>query len=511
MAESFLSEGEIRKICFNTYLDFTTDGLIAVDRSGRIIMLNHKYADILGVPAETAIGKNINDVIPISEMSKVMDLGQSEQDVLRFINTTDLSPESKHQLIILNRTAVRDHNGNVIGAVGYIRTYAQIRSDFSRLNPLYLQMSSAPEEAFQTATKKAHSLVESQTSKPSPTEMLVLQLQYYQDELRHLQARQYPSIIGSNPAFLQTKIQASRIAKTDFSVSITGESGAGKEVFAHLIHASSKRADHPLIIINCAAIPAELLESELFGYKKGSFTGANREGKLGKIAAANGGTIFLDEIGDMPLSLQSKLLRVLDNHEIEPIGATSPQKIDVRFISATSKNLEQMVAEGTFRQDLYFRITELRLSVLPLRDRVDDIPLLAQSILDKINHKYGSQVTIPKSTLRVMQHYRWPGNIRELSNVIKAAYCMAENGKITVSNLPQHITSYTNSTKSNDTLSLQEQLDREECRLLTNALKQSGYNLNLMAKQLHISRSTLYKKLAKYNLHPKAHSSEKTS
>ncbi len=513
MSDHSLMDEHLKSLCFDAYQELTQDGIIAVDRQGRIININQKYATVLEIPAQEMLGKNIRDIIPITEMMEVMENGTTERELIRFINTTNLNAGTKDQMTLLSRTPIKDPEGKIIGAVGYLRFYNQLREEFYKMDSLYVQMSASEDDVFQVAAEKAVSSLGERASEVSLVSMLSLQLKYYQEELKHIQAKEHPLVIGSAPAFQKVKGQALRIAKTSFSVLITGESGTGKEVIANLIHSASDRADKPLMTINCAAIPAELMESELFGYTKGAFTGASQSGKLGKIAAADGGSIFLDEIGDMPLPLQAKLLRVLENREIEPIGATRPQKVDVRFISATRRNLEQMVAEGTFREDLYFRINELRLQLPPLRERTEDIPALARHMLGQINNKYHTQITMTETVLNTMKAYHWPGNIRELNNVIKGAYCMAEKGKIEVFNLPLHIIDRQKeagvTSGAGDAQPLQEQLDCVERKLLLDALERNSYNLNLTARKLALSRSTLYKKLAKYGIQPRGGSAAK--
>lgn len=334
--DGFMGE-HVKALCFDAYQELTQDGIIAVDRSGRITDINQKYAHMLRIRAQDVIGKSIRDVIPISEMLELMENDITDRDVIRFINTQDLIPSSKDQMALLSRTPIKDIDGTIIGAVGYLRFYNQCREEFYKMDKLYAEMSSTGECVFQSAVDKAYASLGTVSSELTATEMIALQLKYYQEELERLRIKEHSAAIGVSPAFVDVKKKVSRIARTAFSVLLTGESGTGKEVIANLIHTSSNRANKLLVTINCAAIPADLLESELFGYVKGAFTGANQTGKLGKIAVAEGGSIFLDEIGDMPLALQAKLLRVLENKEIEPIGATKAQKIDVRFISATRK------------------------------------------------------------------------------------------------------------------------------------------------------------------------------
>jgi PAS modulated sigma54 specific transcriptional regulator, fis family len=225
-------------------------------------------------------------------------------------------------------------------------------------------------------------------------------------------------------------------AKTNFPVLITGESGTGKEVFARIIHCSGHRRGRPFVGVNCAAIPSELLESELFGYEEGAFTGAKKGGKKGKFIQADGGTIFLDEIGDMPLLMQAKILRILQEKEVDTIGGSAPIPVDVRIISATRRNLEQMVEDGTFREDLYYRLNVINLHLPPLRSRVEDIPPLVQYFIDKLNEEYKLNVEIDKEVIEAFCKYSWHGNVRELENVIKGAYAVCDGLEIISTDLP---------------------------------------------------------------------------
>jgi len=233
---------------------------------------------------------------------------------------------------------------------------------------------------------------------------------------------------------------AIQVAKSDATVLIRGESGVGKELVAEIIHSSSQRKDKPFIKINCAAIPENLLESELFGYKKGAFTGAIID-KKGKFEEAEGGTIFLDEIGDMPLSLQAKLLRVLQSKEIEPIGG-KPKKVDVRIIAATNKNLEEMVKKGSFREDLFYRLNVVPIVIPPLRERKEDIKPLVEYFLEKFNKKYGKNISISKGAMRMLEIYHWPGNVRELENLIERLVLTSSDLVITPDDIPDHIKDY---------------------------------------------------------------------
>lgn len=246
-------------------------------------------------------------------------------------------------------------------------------------------------------------------------------------------------IIGSSQAFLKTMKITADYAKTDFPVLITGESGTGKEIIAREIHRLSNRKDKPFFVQNCSAIPDTLLESELFGYERGAFTGATKD-KMGLFEAATGGTIFLDEIGDMPIQLQARILRALQNHEIKPLGGTSTRKIDVRIISATNKDLKDAIAKGLFREDLFYRLNVLPIHVPPLRERCEDIPLLLDHFLKREAMKMGvPSKRISKEAMEYLSRYQWKGNIRELENFVKRIIAVAEVDRITPCDLSMHL------------------------------------------------------------------------
>lgn len=250
----------------------------------------------------------------------------------------------------------------------------------------------------------------------------------------------FDSIIGSSNCLEEVKVEAKKASKSTSTVLIQGESGTGKELFARAVHFNSNRAKRPFIPINCAAIPEQLLESEFFGYEDGAFTGARRGGTSGKFELANMGTIFLDEIGDMPIHLQAKLLRVLQEHVIEKVGGKESIPIDVRIIAATNKELEKKVLEGEFRQDLFYRLNVIPLNIPPLRERKEDIVILVDYLLDKCNTKLEKHINnIDNSSLEVFMNYQWPGNVRELENTIEYAVNMCGSGIIGVTDLPKKL------------------------------------------------------------------------
>ena len=295
------------------------------------------------------------------------------------------------------------------------------------------------------------------------------------------------------------KTKREKAAKSDSNVLILGESGTGKELFAHSIHNDSKRSMGVFIKVNCAAIPAELLESELFGYEEGSFTGAKKGGKIGKFEAADGGTIFLDEIGELPLHMQVKLLRVLQEREVERVGSTRSIPIDVRIIAATNRNLEEMVEKGEFRLDLYYRLKVMTIVVPKLSERSEDIPKLVHHFLRKYQKLMNKQIEgISDRALRILNSYSWPGNIRELENSIERALNMVDEIEmITSDHLPEEIRGYKGPSS---TLTLNEVMEETERHTIINYLEVMNGNKSETAKALGISRTTLYEKMKKYGL-----------
>lgn len=311
------------------------------------------------------------------------------------------------------------------------------------------------------------------------------------------------NIIGESSLIANIKKEALIAAKFNSTVLITGESGTGKELFARAIHNHSNRSENPFIAVNCAAIPDNLLESELFGYEEGAFTGAKKGGKLGKFELAHKGTIFLDEIGDMSLHLQAKLLRVLQDKELDKIGGKSNVSIDVRIIAATNKNLEEMISKGNFREDLYYRLNVIPMHLPSLRERKEDIPLLINYTIEEYAKKLVKNVkSIDDKALQAMIDYKWPGNIRELQNIIEYSINMSTSSIITLDVIPQKIK--LNNTKEfiedNAQIKTLEELEKNEIIKAINKYKNYKKDKELVAKSLGISRATLYRKLEKYNI-----------
>ncbi|WP_158602281.1 sigma-54 interaction domain-containing protein [Cohnella endophytica] len=313
----------------------------------------------------------------------------------------------------------------------------------------------------------------------------------------------FSSIIGVSPVLQATIDVSRRLARTSSTVLLTGESGVGKELFASAIHSLREGANSPFVAVNCAAIMESLAESELFGYEKGAFSGADPRGKPGKIELARGGTLFLDEIGDMPLALQAKLLRILEDREYYPVGGTRSLSVDCRFIAATNKDLARLAEAGKFREDLYYRLDVISLDIPPLRRRADDIPLLAETFL----RRFGIVEPMPAQLITALTDYSWPGNVRELRNAMERLSVFAEDGKPRAEHLPAAVLRATGAdTKPTESLvecsplpidgTLPEWLADCERKYIEAALAETGDNKQAAAHRLGISRMTLYNKLS---------------
>lgn len=327
------------------------------------------------------------------------------------------------------------------------------------------------------------------------------------EEVTHLrltldQKYGFESIIGHAQTLLHVLEMASRVAQKDTTVLIRGETGTGKELLARAIHQNSRRKNQPFVTINCGAIPKDLLESELFGHAKGSFTGAFSP-KLGKVEAADGGTLFLDEIGELPLELQVKLLRLIQQGEVEKVGAVAASTVDVRIIAATHRNLQSLIEDGSFREDLFYRLAVIPLELPPLRDRADDIPELVQSLFVKARQKHGvPKLRLPPHLIPYFCGYRWPGNVRELENVIERLTVLAVGDEITLGDMPDFLTRERPATEALH-LDLPPQgisLEALEKELILKALKRFDGNQTKAAAFLDISRRTLIYRMEKHGI-----------
>lgn len=305
-----------------------------------------------------------------------------------------------------------------------------------------------------------------------------------------------PNIIGESKAMQAVFGLLEKISRTDSTVLILGESGTGKELLASTIHYQGNRKEKPVVRVNCAALPDNLIESELFGYEKGAFSGAAVH-KPGRFDMADGGTIFLDEIGDLPLLTQTKILRVLEDQTFERLGATQSTTVDVRVVAATNKDLEKEVEKGKFREDLYYRLNVIPLNLPPLRRRKNDIPLLLDAFTRKFNDQMGSEVSFTHAAIQVMMEYSFPGNVRELINVVERSIALADTPVIDVDDLPPHITGSKNEGKT-AVMTLQEITAEAEKQHIVNILRLTNGNRSRASEILGVSRKTLWEKL---NLH----------
>lgn len=441
----------------STIMDATNDCIVYVNHDGIIEMLSQAYADFLQIDRDESIGKHVRDIIENTRMDIVIKTGKIEIAQVQQIHGRKM---------IATRIPIFV-SGKIVGAVGKV-----LFRDVDELNALYMKINKIEKE-----------------------------LNLYKDEFKKANKAKYAldSIIGESQVMKHLKDVTNKVANTNSNVLILGDSGTGKELFANAIHNNSKRMDAPFIKVNCGAIPYELVESELFGYEEGAFTGAKKGGKIGKFKAADGGTIFLDEIADLPMNIQVKLLRVLQDREIERIGSTISEKVDVRVIAATNKNLEQMVEEGMFRLDLYYRLNVVNIKTPSLIERKEDIPLLAKYLIDKIADKESILVGgISSKALEVLKNYDWPGNVRELENILERAInFLGDDTRILIKHLPPKITGMVGLYTLK---SLKETMQELEKEVLVNSLLISKGNKTEAAETLKISRTSLYEKLTKYGI-----------
>ena len=424
----------------NTYaiMDSVADGLFTVDEGLTITHFNKAAEEITGVSQIEAIGKPCFEIFKSEVCSGACPMVEAiatGQSIQREVEITDLKGRKK--LISVSASTLFDTAGNVIGGVETVRDLTPITSIKEEIQEKY----------------------------------------------------SFRSLVSRNPGMRRLFDVMEDIAASNATVFINGESGTGKELFARAIHDLSPRKNGPMVTVNCGALPETLLESEIFGVRKGAFTGAT-ENRPGRLEMCNGGTFFLDEIGDLPLPLQVKLLRVLENHEFQPLGARTPIKADVRFITATHRNLEEMVAEGTFRQDLYFRINIVTLHIPPLRDRREDIPLLIDMALQRFNLTYNKKVrTISPEVLKLMLTHPFPGNVRELLNLIEQSVILCRGTEITLDHLPANFLNMT----QDHSQAIRRSGKLPSAAELRSLLNRYDGNRSDVARELNIDRTTLWR------------------
>lgn len=443
-------------------LKMTSDGFIITDTEGNVREINKQYADFFGKSRSEIIGKSILNIIPNSKMIDIVKHKFSEEDAVHKY----IDGEAKGNSVIVSRSYVEDEDGNVVAGVAQVKFKVQTLAVAKKLMNEYEE------------------------------------LEYYREEFQN--QNRVDNIIGSDTKFREIVKECLKVAKTDIPVLLTGETGTGKEVMAKALHTNSLRYDKPFVSINCAAIPFELLESELFGYMDGAFTGAKRGGKKGKFQLANGGTIFLDEIGDMPSSMQAKLLRVLQEKEIEPLGSEKSIPLDVRVVAATRQDLEAKMKDGSFREDLYYRLSVFNIHIPPLRERGGDSLELAEFFLDELNHKYKTYKKFSKAVKAYFLKYQWPGNVREVNNVVQSAYAISTENIIDINDIPARMLQQEKPAINLDKnkKSLGQMVDDYEKEVILELLKKHKGNCLEAAKEAGIHKSNFYRKLQKYGIKP---------
>ena len=444
---------------WKTIFETLMDGVLVVDPRGEIIAVNPSAERLTGYSAGELVGKSCR--ILDCTGCEIFGKGPAEQwcglyargDV-RAKKCLITNKDHRAVNIIKNATILRDKDGKTIGAI-------------------------------ETLTDMSEIVRQQQ-------EIVTLRKTLHMDEGYH-------GIIGRSPAMQNLYELIDNVAQTESPVMIHGESGTGKELVARAVHEAGQRRKQPFIKVNCAALNQNLLESELFGHTRGAYTGADRT-RIGRFEAAHGGTIFLDEIGDIPLSTQVKLLRVLEEKEIERVGDHKPIKIDVRIISATNKNLENLIAQGSFREDLYFRINVFPLNCPPLRDRKEDIPIIVQSFIRSNNQKTGKKILgLSPEALEKLAAYRWSGNVRELRNAIEYAFVLCSSGGIGVQHLPPRISGTELECRKPSAVRPVVAAEYEK-DILLEALRKAGGNQSQAARNLGVSRVTIWKRIKKYGI-----------
>ena len=434
-------------------------GINFVDENGKVIRLNKAMLDYFKFTHDVE-GRHIYEIEPTSRLPIVLQTRKAE------IGQRHRFADGREAIV--HRIPVID-NGKLIGALGIIL--------FGDVQDVYL-------------------LAER-------NRLLLNKLAHYEKEKSPYQAKYgLHDILGDSPDTRACKEQVRRIARSNSNVLIIGESGVGKELFAHAIHLESPRRDAPFVRLNCAAIPETLLESELFGYVEGAFTGAKKGGQAGKFELAEGGTLFLDEIGDMPYAMQAKLLRVLQEREFERVGGKEIVRVNVRVISATNVELESLVQTGGFRRDLFYRLNVLSLKIGPLRERREDIPNLVYHFLGQIYQENGCYATISQECLAALARYSWPGNIRELRNVVEKIALEAEGRVSRLEDMPAYIRRNlgNSSVPLDKSKGLRALLAQVEADSIRQALEQCGGCKTQAAAWLQIPKMRLYRKLKQFKL-----------
>jgi PAS domain S-box-containing protein len=457
---------EISDDIFNIFESFY-DGIWITDSNGNVLYTNYANEKVSGFTKEQVVGKNINDLIKEEWFSNSVTV-----EVLKYKKRTTMMCYNyvTHKQVIVTGNPIFYKDGRLKYVCNNIRDITEL-------------------------INKKKELEENQKFIHRQNDELKL--------LRSLQFNNKDYIVNSDKMKKVFDL-ACRVAKFDSTVLILGESGCGKEGIAETIVKFSPRKDNPFIKVNCGAIPENLLESELFGYEKGAFTGANQKGKPGKFEIAQHGNILLDEIGDLPLNLQVKLLRIIQDKEVIRIGGNTPIPLDIRIIAATNKNLLDMVDKGTFREDLFYRLNVVTIEVPPLRERKSDISILLKYFLDKFNNKYSLHKTFSQEVIKILENYNWPGNVRELENFVESVLIVSQEDIITKEDLHPEFTkrglkNSISPIQVNNLMPLREAQELLEKKLITKAMEKYG-STRKAAEFLQVDQSTIVRKMKKLNI-----------
>jgi len=429
-----------------TIIESISDGVFTVDLDFKIDFINKAALNMVGIKTGDAIGQKCNEIFRTNICKNQCALEQTMKSGKSIVNRSVCMKNRKGKKIPISiSTAIlKNKIGHIVGGVETIRDLSLVETLRNELESSYT----------------------------------------------------FENIIGHNQRMRELFKIMPEIAKSDSTVLIEGESGVGKELFARALHSLSERRDKPMISVNCAALTETLIESELFGYKAGAFTGALRD-KKGRFALAEGGTLFLDEIGDFSPALQVKLLRVLQDHIYEPIGGTESLKADIRIISATNKDLDELVKNGQFREDLYYRINVMRIKIPPLRERKEDIPLFIDYIIEKLDRLHKRHIScVEPNALQIIMKHNFPGNVRELENIFEHASILCENGVVKQEHLPD----YLYRDHPIPMVEIASTMEEMEALFITAALKKNNWNRNETAKELGFTPTTLYRKIKKLKL-----------
>jgi len=446
-------------------LDSIKDAICIVDASGITRYWNKGSEKLYGIKREEILGRPISEFFPSALVQRILDEKRAYEDIYNKPREDNYNITSASPIYF---------NGQISGGISIDRDITEFIKTTEQLNKTKSNLQALKQELAVINNDK------------SP----------------------FSSILGNNEKLRAAIKLARNVAPSNLNVLIRGESGTGKDLFARAIHIASGREGN-FVPINCSAIPNELIESELFGYRAGAFTGALKEGKIGKIELSHKGTLFLDEIGDMPLQMQPKILRVIEDGEVTPVGSEKSIKVDIRVIAATNRNLEEMVEQGTFRKDLYYRLNSVIIEIPPLRERKEDIPFLANRFVQDYCMEYGVNIlNFSNEVMEIFKYYDWEGNVRELRNLVETLVILARNNNskiIDLDLLPDYIVK--NSTvkirkkrEKDNSYDLNSIIAEVEKETIIKALKATNYNKKKAAKLLNIPRSTLYFKMDKYNI-----------